>query len=90
MALNIKDAETERLAAEVAEMTGNSKTGAIREALRAQRDQLVALESTEVRRRRLHRVLEEEIWPQIPDDFRNAVITKADREAILGYGPDGV
>ena len=90
MALNIKDAETERLAAEVAEMTGNSKTGAIRDALRAQRDQLVALESTEERRRRLHRVLEEEIWPQIPDDFRNAVITKADREAILGYGPDGV
>jgi antitoxin VapB len=90
MALNIKDAETERLAAEVAELTGNSKTGAIREALRAQRDQLIAQESTEERSRRLHSVLEEEIWPQIPDDFRNAVITKADREAILGYGPDGV
>jgi antitoxin VapB len=90
MALNIKDAETERLAAEVAELTGNSKTGAIREALRAQRDQLIAQESTEERSRRLHRVLEEEIWPQIPDDFRNGVITKADREAILGYGPDGV
>jgi antitoxin VapB len=90
MALNIKDPETERLAAEVAELTGNSKTGAIREALRAQRDQLVAQESAEQRYQRLHRVLEEEIWPQIPDDFRNAVLTKADREAILGYGPDGV
>jgi len=90
MALNIKDAETERLAAEVAELTGNSKTGAIREALRAQRDRLVAHESAEERDRRALRFLQEEIWPQIPDDFRNAVITKADREAILGYGPDGV
>ena len=34
MALNIKDPETERLAAEVAALTGNTKTGAIRYALR--------------------------------------------------------
>lgn len=90
MALNIKDPETEQLAAEVAEMTGNSKTGAIRDALRAQRDQLVTRDSTAERDRRALRFLQEEIWPQIPDDFRNAVITKADREEILGYGPDGV
>ncbi len=90
MALNIKDSETEQLAAEVAEMTGNTKTGAIRDALRAQRDQLAARDSTVERDRRALRFLQEEIWPQIPDDFRNAVITKADREEILGYGPDGV
>lgn len=34
MALNIEDTETEKLAAEVAEMTGDTKTGAVREALR--------------------------------------------------------
>ena len=34
MALNIKDPETERLAAEVAALTGQTKTGAIRYALR--------------------------------------------------------
>ena len=40
MALNIKDQETEKLAAEVAELTGDSKAGAVREALREQRDRL--------------------------------------------------
>ena len=34
MALNIKDPETERLAGEVAYLTGNTKTGAVRYALR--------------------------------------------------------
>lgn len=34
--------------------------------------------------------MQDEIWPQIPDDFRNARITKEDREEILGYGPDGL
>ncbi len=34
MGLNIKDPETERLAAEIATLTGESKTGAIRTALR--------------------------------------------------------
>jgi len=34
VALNIKDPETERLAAEAAALTGDSKTGAVRQALR--------------------------------------------------------
>ena len=40
MALNIKDQETKKLAAEVAELTGESKTGAVREALRERKDRL--------------------------------------------------
>jgi hypothetical protein len=40
MALNIKDTETEKLAAEVAEMTGDTKTGAVREALREKKRRL--------------------------------------------------
>jgi hypothetical protein len=40
MALNIKDTETEKLAAEVAEMTGDTKTGAVRKALREKRERL--------------------------------------------------
>jgi antitoxin VapB len=90
MVLIIQDREAERLAAEVAEMTGNSRTGAIREALRAERNRLVSRGTAAERAQRVLRFLEEEIWPQIPDSFRNAVITKADREEILGYGPDGV
>jgi antitoxin VapB len=91
MALNIKDKETEELAAEVASLTGESKTGAVRQALRERRDRLV-LESG--RRKRepgsLLRFLETEIWPQIPEEDRGQPpMTKAEREEILGIGPEG-
>ena len=66
MALNIEDPETERLAAEVAAMTGESKTGAIRTALRERRHRL-ALEHTDAdRERALRALLEEEVWPSLP------------------------
>lgn len=92
MAMNIKDAEVERLAAEAAELSGQSKTAAVREALRAYRERLRAQEDTaEERVRRFHRFLEEEIWPHIPQAERGKPpMTKQEREAILGIGPDGV
>ena len=90
MALNIKDPETEQLAARIAALTGASKTGAIREALRARLEQLEAADSVEERVARLTRFLEEEIWPQVPADLRGRRITKDEREEMLGYGPDGV
>ena len=40
MALNIKDREAERLAAEVAALTGESKTRAIRVALQERKERL--------------------------------------------------
>ena len=44
----------------------------------------------EERRGRLWRFLvEEEIWPMFPPEVRGTTITKAEREGILGYGPDG-
>lgn len=46
-------------------------------------------ETAQERRERLRRVLEEEIWPNIPPDVLGKKITKAEREEILGYGPDG-
>ncbi|HET9163971.1 MAG TPA: type II toxin-antitoxin system VapB family antitoxin [Solirubrobacterales bacterium] len=92
MALNIKDRETEKLAAEVAELTGESKTGAVREALRERRDRLeLKRGGKEKRRRDLRRFLETEIWPQIPEELRGGPpMTKAEREELLGYGPEGV
>jgi len=89
MALNIKNLETERLAAEVAELTGESKTQAVTVALRERRERLRREETLEERSRRLRRFFEEEIWPQIPPDVRGKAITKAEREEILGYGPEG-
>jgi len=88
MALNIKDPETERLAAELAELTGETKTRTVRIALEERAERLGRRESAGAR---MVRVLEEEIWPQIPTDLRGRPpLTKAEREAILGYGPDGV
>jgi len=89
MALNIKDPETEELAAEIARITGESKTAAVRTALRERRARLRRRETPEQRRDRLQRLLEEEIWPLIPPDVRGKKMTKAEREEILGYGPEG-
>lgn len=93
MALNIKDKETEELAAEVASMTGESKTGAVRQALRERHERL-SLQSGGAGKREpgsLRRFLETEIWPLIPEeDRRQPPIPKEEIEEILGYGPDGV
>jgi antitoxin VapB len=90
MAMNIKDAETERLAGEVAELTGESKTAAVRAALRERRDRLFAQRDYDRRLAEARQFLQDEIWSQIPADELGKPITKAEREEILGYGPDGV
>ena len=90
MALNIKDLETERLAAEVAGLTGESKTAAVRTALRERKARLAVEQPGADRAARLLRWLEHEVWPSIPDELLGKEITKAEREEILGYGRDGV
>jgi antitoxin VapB len=91
VALNIKDKETEALVAEIVALTGETKTGALREAAR---ERLVKLEKRASRRRRspeeLQRWLETEIWSQVPEELLGRGLTKAEREELLGYGPDGV
>jgi antitoxin VapB len=89
MALNIKDPETERLAAEVAQMTGDSKTGAIRTALRERKDRL-ALEQGLSRGDRLRKYLEEEVWPMLSPEDRGKAPSQEEQDEILGYGPHGV
>ncbi|ATY12955.1 protein transcription factor [Amycolatopsis sp. AA4] len=90
MAMNIKDPETERLAAEVAELTGTTKTGAVRDSLRIMRDRLVAQRRAEHNADEFVRFLREEVWPQVSPENRGKAISKAEREEILGYGPGGV
>lgn len=90
MALNIKNAEVERLAAEVARLTGESKTEAIRRALAERRARLRDDVTGEARRRRLLRFLEQEVWARVPPDQIGRAPERAEREAILGYGPEGV
>jgi antitoxin VapB len=88
--LNIKDDETERLAAEVAMLAQETKTQAVRVALRERRARLLLEAGRRRRADRLRRFLEEEAWPQVPADVVGKPLSRADREAILGYGPDGI
>ncbi len=90
MAMNIEDPDAERLAAEVAELTGTTKTGAVRESLQLRRDQLRKHENAEERLKQMRRVLEEEIWPLIPPEELGKPISKEEWEDILGFGPGGV
>jgi len=89
MALNIKDDETERLAKEIAALTGESKTGAIRNALRERRERLALQRTAGDRERALRVLLEEEIWPKIPTEMIGHGLSQAEQDAILGYGPEG-
>jgi antitoxin VapB len=90
MALNIKDPETEQLAADVASLAGESKTAAIRQALRERRQRLLLARDGRGRGDRMVDVLEASLWPKLPAGVRSAPVTRAQREAILGYGPEGV
>lgn len=76
--------------AEVAALAHESKTRAVVVALQKRKERLEA--STRRRRRaeRIRRFLEEEAWPQIPEAERGKPLSKAEREAVLGYGPEGV
>ena len=83
MALNIKDPEAERLAAELAGRLHTNKTAAIRYALNAQ---LALLQShADNRCDDLLEVMRSEIWPLISDC---TPISKREREEILGYDPE--
>ena len=89
MALNLKNAAVERLAAQVARLTGETKTEAIRRALDERRRRLTGPSVAE-RRARVLRFLEKEVWPTLPPDRLGRRPTRAEEDEILGYGPDGV
>ncbi len=89
MALNIKDRETEQLAAEIAAMTGESKTRAVKIALQERKERLKFRVVRRDRAQELRRFLEEEVWPQIPRTVLGKKVTRRERETILGYGPQG-
>lgn len=88
MALNIKNEDAERLAREVAEMAGETKTEAIRRALEERRSRLAA-GTGDRPPARLRRFLEEELWPAVPKRKRGLRLTRAEEDELLGYGPKG-
>jgi antitoxin VapB len=90
MALNIKDRETERLAAEVAALAGESKTRAVKVALQERRARLALRRRASDPHADFLRFLETEVWPQVPSTVRGRRTSKRERERILGYGSRGV
>jgi antitoxin VapB len=92
MALNIKDKETEALVTEIAALTGETKTGAVRRAARERLERLRLQDQPKGVKQdaeSMRRFFETEIWPLIPEELLGKSISKAEREEILGYGPDG-
>ena len=88
MALNIKNPDVERLAAEVAEVAGETKTEAIKRALEERKERLALQPGNRIARWR--KFLEEEVWPTLPPNERGRAMSKREKEEILGHGPEGV
>lgn len=89
MALSIKNPEVEQLAAEVASLAGETKTEAVRQALLERRARLGGEDRARLKKERLLRFLETELWPSVPADQLGKRLTKAEEEEILGIGPEG-
>jgi len=90
MAMNIKNDKVERLAEELAHMTGESKTAAILRALEERKERIALGPSGKRRLAQALDFLEREIWPTIPRKLLGRRVTKKEREEILGYGRGGV
>ncbi len=90
MPLNIKNAQVEQLADEIARMTGESKTEAIRQALLERRARLRLHLPLDRRLDRLTSFLAREVWGRIPAGQLGKAPTKRERERLLGYGKEGV
>lgn len=89
MALNIKNTDVERLATEVAKMTGETKTEAIRKALEDRRRRIKGAPTGD-RRAAVLSFLKKRVWPGLPKGQVGRALTRQEEDAILGYGPDGV
>ena len=89
MALNIKNPQVEKLAAEVARLAQETKTEAIRQALLERKARLQVRGRLGSRKERLETLLRKRVWPDLPAGVRGVRVTKAEKERILGYGSEG-
>jgi antitoxin VapB len=90
VALTIDNPRVEELATEVANLTGESTTEAILQALEQRKLRLgLTREPSERLAGWLH-WLETEVWSKIPPEQRGRPIPREEQDQILGYGPNGV
>jgi hypothetical protein len=90
MALNLKNADVERLVEGIAALTGESKTEAVRKALEERMQRLSLQVVRPDRKEQVLRFLEREVWPRVPPDLAGRGVPQEEQDEILGYGPDGV
>ena len=89
MALTLKNLQVEALANEVAALTGETKTEAVRKALLERRER-VRSGGSGTPKRDLGRFLETHVWPAIPAGVLGREVSKEEVEEYLGFGPGGV
>ena len=89
MGLNIKNADVERLATEVAGLAHETKTEAIRRALLERRTRLRARAGKPGERKSLREYLERNVWPLMPSGELGRILSREEEDQILGYGPEG-
>jgi antitoxin VapB len=89
MALNIKNAEVERLATLAARLARESKTEAIRKALAERVARLKLYKGGLTREQRIDAALAR-FRQEFPHGDFGRKMTKAEEEEMLGFGPDGV
>ncbi len=91
MALNLKNSEVERLAAEVAQLAGETKTEAIRRSLLERKARLQIVGGRSRSKASIIEFLERSVWPHVrPEALGKPPITREEEDDILGYGPEGV
>jgi antitoxin VapB len=88
--LTIKNLGVQRLAAEVAYLTGESTTQAIKVALEERRARLAGGVDPAARKAALLEFMEQDIWAHMPAQLRGQPHDQAHDDAIVGYGPDGL
>ncbi len=89
MGLNIKNADVERLAGEVAKLARETKTEAIRRALLERRARLRGHAGRVGEGKGLREYLEHNVWPLVSAAELGRVLNREEEDQILGYGPGG-
>jgi antitoxin VapB len=89
MALNLKNEEVERLAADVSALANESKTEAIRRALLERKAKLLSMPGSPTRSKRAASIVEM-FRASAPAEILGKRLSTAEEDEILGLGPGGV
>lgn len=91
MAVNIKNPEVDALIEQMAALTGETKTETVRRALLERRARLAVLQRNPRSLADALEFMEREVWSTIPHDrLGRPPLSRAEEDAVLGFGPEGV